>query len=362
MDKTNYRLISVLLCLSKILEKVIFEQMADYFEPVFSPYLSGFRKRYGCQHVLTRMTENWRKSLDHKKVIGALSMDLSKAFDSLQHDILIAKLHAYGFEMKALKLIYSYMINKTQIVKAKGEYSARCQVKAGVPQGSLLGVLLFNVYLNDLFDLVQADLYNFADDNNPPTVGNTIDETKAILITEINAAINWIESNEMIANPQKFHLMFLSANENYLINQQTINIKGISLKSEANFTLLGVDIDNCLSFHGHINNLCRKAASQINALKRHIKKIYRTLYSLNPSYIREIFKENSTGRRQLRSNYNLRCNTVTFARNSLRILGPKIWNHLPQKFTTAEDLKTLKILLKQWNGPQCNCNLCKYSN
>ena len=72
----------------------------------------------------------------------------------------------------------------------------------------------------------------------------------------------------MIGNPEKFHLMFLSANEKDLINQQTINIIGISLKSEANFTLLGVDIDNRLSFHGHINNLCRKAASQINALKR----------------------------------------------------------------------------------------------
>ena len=154
-------------------------------------------------------------------------------------------------------------------MKLKGEYSARCQVRAGVPQGSLFGVLLlFNVYLNGMFDSVQVGLYNFADDNNLSTVGNTIDEAKAILITETEAAINWVESNQMIANPEKFHLMFLSANKKDLINQQTINIKGISLKSEANFMLLGADIDNHLSFHGHINNLCRKAASQINALKR----------------------------------------------------------------------------------------------
>ena len=139
MDKTNYRPISILPYLSKLLEKVIFGQIADYFESIFSPYLSGFRKRYGCQHVLLRMNENWRKLLDHK-VIGALSMDLFKAFDRLHHDILIAKLHAYGFELKALKLIYSYLINRTQTVKVKSEYSARRQVKAGVPQGSLLGV------------------------------------------------------------------------------------------------------------------------------------------------------------------------------------------------------------------------------
>ena len=119
------------------------------------------------------------------------------------------------------------------------------QVKAGVPQGSMLGVLLFNVYLNDMFDLVRADLYNFSDGNNLSTVGSTIDEVKAILITETEAAINWIESNQMIANPEKFHLMYLFANRKKdLINQQTINIRGISLKSEANCTLLGVDIDN----------------------------------------------------------------------------------------------------------------------
>ena len=84
MDKMNYRWISVLSCLSKILEKVIFKQMADYFESVFSPYLPGFLKRYGCQHVLMQMTENWQKLLDHKKVIGALSMDLFIKYGSIQ--------------------------------------------------------------------------------------------------------------------------------------------------------------------------------------------------------------------------------------------------------------------------------------
>ena len=124
------------------------------------------------------------KSLDHKKVIGALGMDLSKAIGSLQHNILVAKLHAYGFEMETLKLIYSYLINRTQTGKVKGEFCVIRQVMAGVPQGSLLGVLLFNVYLNDMFDSVHADLYNFADEYNLSTIGNTTDEGKAILITE----------------------------------------------------------------------------------------------------------------------------------------------------------------------------------
>ena len=186
-----------------------------------------------------RMTEQWCTLLDNKKVIAALSMDLSKAFDSLLHDIFkITKIHAYGFEMSTLKLIYSYLIDRTQTVKVKGEHSTECQIKSGVPQGSLLGVLLFSIYLNDTFDSVDADLFNFGDDNNLSSVGHTIDEAKALLINETEAALNWIEANEMIANPEKFHLVFLSPNKQDLINQQSIDIRGISLKSKTKFYII----------------------------------------------------------------------------------------------------------------------------
>ena len=268
MEKKTCRPISALSYLSKVLEKIIFQQMGTYFENIFSPYLSALRKRYGCQDVLMRMTEKWRITLDNKKVIAALSMDISKAFDSLPHDILIAKIHAYGFEMSALELIYSYLIDRTQTVKVKGERSTERQIKSGVPQGSIPGVLLSNIYLNDMFDSIDADLFIFADDNNLSSVGHTMDEAKALLINESEEALNWIEANEIIANPEKFHLMFLSLDKQDLINQQSIDIRGISLKHERKFTLLGEDIDNRLAFHSHINNICRKAASQINALKR----------------------------------------------------------------------------------------------
>ena len=99
-----------------------------------------------------RMIENWKNALDNKKVIAALSMDLSKAFDCRQHDLIIAKLHAYDFEMQALKLIYCYLSNRFQLVRVKDTYSSANKVKSGVPQGSLLGVILFNIQFNDIFD------------------------------------------------------------------------------------------------------------------------------------------------------------------------------------------------------------------
>ena len=107
-------------------------------------------------------------------------------------------------------------------------------------------------------------MFNFADDNNLFSVGYG----KSITINETEAALDWIEANEMIANPEKFHLIFLSPNNQDVINQQSIDIRGISLKRETKFTLPGADIDNRLTFHSHINNVCRKAANQINMLKR----------------------------------------------------------------------------------------------
>ena len=126
----------------------------------------------------------------------------------------------------------------TQTVKVEGECSTECQIHSRVPQGSLLGVLLFNRYLNDMFHSIDADLFTFADDNNLSPVGHTMDEAKALLINETEAALNWIEANEMIANPEKFHFMFFSPNKQDLINQQSIDIRGISLKSETSVDVL----------------------------------------------------------------------------------------------------------------------------
>ena len=171
--------------------------------------------------------------------------------------------------MSALKLMYSYLVDRTQTVKVKGERSTERQIKSGVPQGSLPGVLLFNIYLNDLF--------NFEDDNNISSVGHTMDKAKTLFINETETAFNWIETNEMIENPEKFYLMFLSPNKQDLLNQQSVDIRCISLKCEAKFTLLGVDIDNTKVTKSHRN---RRRRLQIflktftfEAWKIHVKQL-----------------------------------------------------------------------------------------
>ena len=138
IDKKNYRPISILPSISKIFERLIFKQMTGFVENKISEYLCGFRKGYNTQHALIRLIDKLNKSLDKKEKIGILMMDLSKAFDCISHDLLVAKLSAYKFDKCSLKLIYSYLKERKQRVKINSEYSTWKDVLTGVPQGSVL--------------------------------------------------------------------------------------------------------------------------------------------------------------------------------------------------------------------------------
>ena len=122
--KTNYRSVSVLPNMSKILERIIFRQILNYMESFLSRYQCGFRKGFSTQHSLLFMLEKWKRAVDNGKVFGILLTNLSKAFDSLSHENLLAKLHAYGFSISALRLIYSYLANRKQRTKINSSYSS----------------------------------------------------------------------------------------------------------------------------------------------------------------------------------------------------------------------------------------------
>ena len=131
----------------------------------------------GAQRILAGFLEEWREQLDHNKIFGTVLLDLSKAFDCIPQDLLIAKLNAYGFDMNTLTLLFSYLKNRKKSVRIKTNYSSFLELLSGVPQGSIPETLLFNIFLNDLFLFIKkASLHNYADDNTLSAFATNIDD------------------------------------------------------------------------------------------------------------------------------------------------------------------------------------------
>ena len=211
--KENYRPVSILPTLSKLYEETMSDQIYKYVNKYLSPFLFGYRKGYSTQHCLLAMIEMWRKALDESKVAGAILTDLSKAFDCLSHDLLIAKLEAYGFKTSALKLIYDYLKDRKQRTKVNGSYSSWRTLLRGVPQGSILGPLLFNLFINDIFFFLdKVNIANYADDNTTYAVETDIMDLLKTLETETLHVLNWFRLNEMKPNQGKCHLIVADIN------------------------------------------------------------------------------------------------------------------------------------------------------
>ena len=210
------------------------------------------------------MLERIKKALDRGKCFGILLTDLSKAFDSISHELLIAKLYAYGFSLNSLKLISEYLSDRMQRTKVGNSYSSWRQIIFGFPQGSILGVLLFNIYINDLFlSLPDIDMANYADDNSPYELNDSINDVVEKLREDSRYLLEWFERNYLVPNPDKWHLLLGNTGENL-----SICIQNNIISNTDNEKILGVYFDKKLNFNYHISRMCQKASQKLHALAR----------------------------------------------------------------------------------------------
>ena len=189
----------------------MYDQLKGYFDKQLSKYQCGFRNEFSTQHCQLAMIEKLRKSLDSGEEGGeasaALLTDLSKAFDCLPYDLLIAKLHACSIKKFSLNFLFLYLKNRKQRVRLNNTYSEWIDILFGVPQGSILGPLLFNIFLCDLFlFLHDIPVANYADDNTPYCTGLKISDVLIKLENVAETLLQWFKDNRMKANPDKYHL------------------------------------------------------------------------------------------------------------------------------------------------------------
>ena len=292
----NYRPISVLPIVSKIMERVLYDQLYNYltkFE-LLSDCQFGFRKFHSTSTALLDCTNSWYMNMDRKKFNLVVLVDLKKAFDTVDHEILLKKLEIYGIKGPALSLLRSYLANRTQKCQINGSTSSERIIKCGVPQGSILGPLLFLVYINDLPNcLNRTNPRLFADDTNLTATGESISVVEMAMNSDLEDLWKWLIANKLSLNVAKTEFILIGSRPmlTQISNEHPkVSIGNKSIKQAKQCKMLGVEIDQHLTWKSNTENICKKVTSGIFAL-RSLKPFVDkdTLLSVYNSVVRPYF-------------------------------------------------------------------------
>ena len=285
----NYRPISILPSVSKVFEKLMHCQISKYFNDsqLHFPGQYGFRSFHSTELAVLEIVERVITQMDKKMIPINIYLDLSKAFDTLDHEILLYKLKYYGFQNNSLNLMKSYLSNRTQYVELNDTSSDLMHIKVGVPQGSILGPLLFIIYMNDLVNATDC-FYPvvYADDTTLTATLNAFGNNTSLSINNnLHAISDWLKLNKLSLNSTKTKAMIFHTHQKVIHQYPNLNIDGNKIEFVDHFNLLGIVIDRNLNFVPHINVISKKiskTAGIINKLKNTIPadaliNIYNTL-------------------------------------------------------------------------------------
>ena len=282
-ELNNYRPVCSLLPFSKIFERILYDRMITYIDKhnILSKNQFGFRKGLSTENAVINFIDKIYTGLEKRQHTAAIFMDLSKAFDVLDHQILAKKLEHYGFRGKFLELILNFVSNRNYFVNVNGMKSESRIVNIGVPQGSTLGPLLFLLYINDMCNSSsEFDFTLFADDTTLSMSGDKLDLLTQKINTELAKVLDWLIVNKLIINLTKTNsMLFLNKRDERILRIEAHDTV-LEQKSECKF--LGIIIDDDISWKAHINHISNKISKTI-ALLRYLrytfpKHILKTLY------------------------------------------------------------------------------------
>ena len=285
----NYRPISLLPVLSKIFEKVMYNRLISFLNinDLLYKLQFGFRKKHSTNTALIVLTDKIASELAKGNFVLGVFLDYSKAFDCVNHAILLQKLYHYGIRGVAFDWFKSYLSSRKQYVQFNGIHSGHSEVKCGVPQGSVLGPILFLLYINDIVN-VSNILYPilFADDSNVFLSGNNIDNLINSMNIELEKLMVWLAANKLSLNVGKTNFMIFSPPKKKPVVRFPILIQGTEIKQIFETKFLGVVVDHKLNWEGHINYISRKISRGIGILSKARKYLPKTcLQSLYFSFV-----------------------------------------------------------------------------
>ena len=270
----NYRPISVLPVISKIMERILYEQIYQYLSDnsLLTEYQYGFRKMHSTVSALLDSTNSWYVNMDRKMFNLVVLLDLKKAFDTIDHSILLSKLELYGITGNALSMIRSYLISgRNKKCQLGDKMSTARRIECGIPEGSILGPLFFLIYINDLPQcLNHATARLFADDTNLTVAGISIQEIESNMNRDLPYVNEWLLANKLSLNVVKTEFILIGSAQklNSVVIQPNIEINQVKINQVGNATVLGVEIDDRLSWHSHIDKVAKKVTSGIGAIRK----------------------------------------------------------------------------------------------
>ena len=273
-DIKNYRPVCSLSPFSKFFEKIVYNRMISFIDKnyILSDSQFGFRKKKGTETALMNFMDFINKGLSKKQNVGTIFMDLSRAFDVMNHDILKLKLEHYGFRGIFLDFIMSFVQDRKYFVNVNGINSDVRTVNIGIPQGSTIGPLLFLLYVNDMENSSSiVQFVQFADDTTTMYSCNDFNQLQIILQREGNKVVDWLIANKLIINLSKTQTMLFSFKRGN--PKFEIILNNVRIQDQPVTTFLGVLIDNKLTWKPHITHLCSKI-SKGTAILRFLKITY----------------------------------------------------------------------------------------